>query len=270
MLAYVDLYITKQEFELVSRKRQRQLRLAHHAFFTPGLYRQAVSWDKPKEWFFKGLERFANTTDAPESYQALARAFPSFWPLPLEDGKGNDLSWRADAHRLFLFYRDSLRGLWIRNPLTVNDGFQIPLLFGLLSDATMREILSGQVLLTRPLQFALSPLMKLRPRVRLFNLDPHLRLPDSSPLAYFWPDWTGGRVEYVSRLDFQRSVWLLFCESWRAKLCPKCSRYFLAEKPAQLYCSVSCSSAVHRASSLKWWKQKGSQKRAARAKQRTV
>jgi len=235
-----------------------------HAFFTPGLYRQADTSDKPKEWFFKALERFANTGDSVQGYQALAKAFPSIWPLPLEDAKGNDLSWHADAHRLFLFYRDSLRGLWIRNPITINDGFQIPLLFGILADATIREILSGRVLLSRPLQFALSPLMKLHRGLRLGKLFPRLRVPDSSPLAYFWPDWTGGKVEYVSQVDFQRAVWLFFSEPWRAKVCPKCSAYFLAQKPAQLYCSVSCSSAVHRASSLSWWKQKGSQKRAAR------
>jgi hypothetical protein len=107
-----------------------------------------------------------------------------------------------------------------------------------------------------PFDTALSPLR---------NLHPELRLPRGpSPHACFWPDWTSGRVEYASRTDFQRSVWLLFGESWRAKVCPRCSTYFLAQKSAQLYCSVSCSSATHRASSLNWWKQKGSQKRAAR------
>jgi len=43
----------------------------------------------------KGLERFANADESPERYQALAKGFPSFWPLPLEDAKGNDLSWQS-------------------------------------------------------------------------------------------------------------------------------------------------------------------------------
>jgi hypothetical protein len=237
------------------KKSQTNVGVVHHAFWTSGPYRQAASWDKPKQWFLKGLERFANADDSPEGYQALAKAFPSFWPLPLEDRKGNDLSWHADAHRLFLFYRDSLRDLWIRNPATVRGGIQILLLFGIVGHPDMENLLSGKVLFSVTLDVALS---------RLRNLHPELRLPDSSSLAFFWPDWTGGRVEYVSRTDFQRSLWLLWSESWRAKVCLKCSTYFLAQKPAQLYCSVSCSNAAHRASSLNWWKQKGSQKRAAR------
>jgi len=203
----------------------------------------------------KGLERFANADESPERYQALAKAFPSFWPLPLEDAKGNDLSWHADAHRLFLFFRDSLRDLWIRNPATIKEGIQVPLLFGIVQQSHLADLLSGKALSSVTLDAALSPLR---------NLHPGVRLPGSSPLAFFWPDWTSGRVEYVSRTDFQRSLWLLWPESWRAKVCLRCSTYFLAQKPAQLYCSVSCSSAAHRAISLNWWKQKGSRRRAPR------
>lgn len=241
------------------RKRQEKPQLLHHAFFIEGPYRQADSWNKSKEWFLKGLERFANADDSMKGYQAVGKAFPSFWPLPLEDSSGKDLSWHADAHRLFLFYRDSLRGLWTRNPATIKQGIQIPLLFGIVERSYIEGLLSGETLSRVALDAALSPLR---------NSHPGLRLPSLSPLACFWPDWAAGNIEYVSLLNFQRSLWLLFCESWRAKVCPRCSMYFLAQKPPQLYCSLNCSSAVHRASSLKWWKQKGSQKRMARSKEK--
>src|SRR5262249_24072965 len=156
---------------------------------------------------------------------------------------------------------DLLRGIWTRNPGTLRAGIPTLLLFGIVEHSQIQDLLSGKVMSGLGLDGPLSPL-----RFKHSGLE----LPNMSPLALFWPDWASGRVEYVSRIDFQRAIWLLFRESWRAKVCPKCSTYFLAQKPAQLYCSVSCSSAVHRASSLNWWKETGAQTRAAsrKAKQR--
>jgi hypothetical protein len=259
MLDYVIQYIVKQEYFLVRRKRQEKLRVTHRSFFTPGLYRQADTWDKPKEWFFTGLERFVNTGDSKENYQALAEAFPSFWPLPLQDGKGNDLCWCPEAHQLFLYYRNLLRGFWTRDTRALRDGTGTSLLFGIIDHSHIENLVSGETLSGTAFDNALAPLRGGHPRLQLPGMFP-------SPLARFWPEWTAGRVDYVSHLDFQRAVWLLFCESWRPKVCPKCSTYFLAQKPAQLYCSLSCSSAVHRAASLNWWKQTGAEKRAVRTK----
>lgn len=241
------------------RNSQRELWLGHHAIFATDASYQARGWNKPANWFRKGLERFVNADDSLQDYQALGKAFRSFWPLPLEDSEGNDLSWCPEAHRLFLSYRNLLRRFWARDPRALKSDFDAALLFGTMDYYEMEIILEGgadvQHLL---LQMALAPLRKAYSGVRTTR--PPL------PLARFSIDWCAGAVDYVSRLDFQRAVWLLFSESWRAKICPRCSRYFLAQKPAQLYCSLSCSNAAHRASSLSWWKKKGSQRRAARTK----
>lgn len=240
--------------------RQERLRVKHRARWCSGPSYQARTWDRPVEWFFRGLERFVNADDSLAEYQALAKAFPSFWPLPLQDGAGHDLSWTPDAHHLFLLYRNVLRGFWTRNPDALKNGFNTDLLLGTLGYSEIQEALAGKAVLSMALSEALAPLT---------NVHQELHIPTdigTIPLAHFWPDWSDGTVAYVSQLDFQRAAWLLFCESWRAKVCPKCSVYFFVQKSAQLYCSLSCSNSVHQASALRWWKEEGCRRRAARTK----
>lgn len=253
-------HINKQKSPRKARHRQERLSVGHRAVWALVPNDQAQSWTKPKQWFVKGLERFVNANDSMKDYQALAKAFPSFWPLPLEDGHGHDLSWVEDAHRLFLFYRNLLRRFWTRDPLTLKDGFNTCLLFGTLGRDEIHKIFAGKVHVSWALEEALTPLE---------NTYQGLCVPSGpQPFAQFWPDWSAGTVDYNSQIDFQRAVWLLFRESWRAKVCPNCSSYFLVQKSAQLYCSLTCSNSAHQASSRKWWKEKGSRKRAARTKAR--
>jgi hypothetical protein len=258
MLVYVDKLIVKQkEYQLGSGRRQGVSGVGHGAIFWPAPYRQADAHDKPDKWLIMALERFANTSDSPESYLSLANAFPSFWPLPLEDDRGNDISWSPEGHQLFLFYRNLLRGFWTRNPEMLGVPIATSLLFGIMGNSEMQELISGKQLSSMALDKALSPLR--------FKY-PGLRLPARPSIAVFWPDWATGSIEYASHLDFQRAAWLLFKESWRPKVCARCPTFFFAQKPAQLYCSLKCSRDVHRSSSLNWWRKKGSQKRAVRAK----
>jgi hypothetical protein len=192
------------------------------------------------------LERFANCGDSPENYQALSKAFPSFWPVSLKDGGGRDLSWVPEAHRVFLFFRDLLRRFWTRNPLTLKDGIAASLLFGTMHDSELKSILSGQFA-NEALDRALAPLRNSLPGKRISgNLG-----------ARFWVDWSARTVDYISYVDFQRAVWLLFCESWRARVCPLCKLYFVAEKPSQKFCSTTCSNRSRLASNLNWWNKHG-------------
>jgi hypothetical protein len=246
----------------VSRgKRQQFPRVGHMAVFADDASYQAQSREKPREWFLKGLERFVNADDSVEDYNALGRAFPSFWPLPLQNGDGTDLSWVPEGHKLFLFYRDILRRFWARDRATLKDGFQSALLWGNVPSRAWEQILDGTTCdgYHMPLLDALAPLRCVYGQIVFFN--------SLLPLSDFSPDWNAGAINFTSMLDFQRAVWLLFRQSWRAKVCQKCGTYFLVRKPAQLYCSLSCSNAVHRASSLNWWKAKGARKRAQRKTQ---
>ena len=226
---------------MTNRKAQHHPAVAHYAFYSTASNDQAVQ-DKPKKWFWRGLERFVNTGDSPEDYRSLAKGWPTFWPVTIEDrdshssGKTQvNLNWHNDAHSMFKFYRNILRALWTRDPATSTNGMYINLLFGLTSPVEQfKKCFPG--------------------------LNP------AAAITSFWPEWGAGAIRYVSYSDFQRAVWLLFCESWRAKVCASCSLYFIAEKPAQAYCSIPCSSDAHRSSSLKWWRKKGARRRVKRAK----
>lgn len=94
-----------------------------------------------RERLWKGLERFVNCGDSLEDFQALSRAFPGFWPAPIENhdeklvelwneetqqvvrgreglppgeylSRSPSLAWHPACHRLLLFCRDLLRGVW--------------------------------------------------------------------------------------------------------------------------------------------------------------
>ena len=54
------------------------------------------------------------------------------------------------------------------------------------------------------------------------------------------PDWGSAKFTYTSSRDFQDAVYLLLSESWRAKVCRHCKKYFIADKGSQVYCSPAC------------------------------
>ena len=225
---------------MAQRKWQQNPTLTHLAFYPTHLSSQAPE-DKEKKWYWKGLERFVNTGDSMKDYDDLSKAWPTFWPANIRgfdpdftDSKEVSLNWHANARPLFLFYRDILRSIWIRDPRTSTNGEFINVLFGLVLPK--------------------KPLMECFPNAA----------PTGLPTS-FYPEWGAGVIRFVSDTDFQRAIWLLFCELWRPKICPACALYFIADKPAQMYCSGSCSTRAHQSISLKWWREKGSKRRAARA-----
>jgi hypothetical protein len=226
---------------MARRKLQERPSLTHVAFY-PTISNDQATLDKPKEWFWRGLERFVNTGDSLEGYRNLAKAWPTFWPMTLEVPRHHStnkspvsLNWRDETHPLFLFYRNVLRALWTRDPATSTNGTYINVLFGLIAPVEQ--------------------LKKIFPR---FN--------PAVATTSFWPEWGAGVIRFISYTDFQRTIWALFCESWRAKVCASCSLYFIAEKPAQGYCSISCSNRAHQSSSLRWWREKGAKRRTKRTK----
>lgn len=259
-------HMDKHDSPTGSRRSQRAAQVKHRTLFSDSTSRQAAEQKKsrPRSWYFKGLERLVNTGDAREDYWALGKGWASFWPLPLHDGRGKDLSWSPEAHGLFLYYRDFLRRLWSRDPEATRDNGHLSLIFGTKSWAEINDIFSREPQVSHfpALQVAIAPLVNCFPKIS-FGSASSLYLPQ----AGFWLDWGAGTVTYRSTTDFQCAIWFLFRESWRAKVCPHCTSYFIATKPAQMYCSVGCSNAAHQASSLRWWREKGSRRRArAKAK----
>ena len=85
-------------------------------------------------------------------------------------------------------------------------------------------------------------------------------LPDSPPAL----NWRTGTIEYEFSTDFQRSVYALMRESWRAKVCRSCGRYFIGSKSARMYCSSPCSGEAKRKRDLDYWVREGRPKREKR------
>lgn len=85
-------------------------------------------------------------------------------------------------------------------------------------------------------------------------------------------DWTTGRIRYQGMCDFQRALYLLFRESWRARICERCDACFIAKREGQKYCSTDCSEEMQREVKRKWWTDHGNawreKRRMAKAKKK--
>jgi hypothetical protein len=88
----------------------------------------------------------------------------------------------------------------------------------------------------------------------------------SSISAKFCVDWDEGVFFYEGGCDFQRALYLLFRESWRARICEKCSAKFIARRAAQKYCTTDCSENMQRELKQKWWAEHGEEWRKRRHK----
>jgi hypothetical protein len=73
----------------------------------------------------------------------------------------------------------------------------------------------------------------------------------------FHADWEYGIFRYQGGCDFQRALYLLFRESWRARICEKCGAKFIARRAAQRYCTRECSQDMQRELKRKWWAEQG-------------
>jgi len=75
--------------------------------------------------------------------------------------------------------------------------------------------------------------------------------------AQFYVDWDEGSFRYRGGCDFQRALYLLFLDSWRARFCEKCKSKFIAKRAAQKFCSTDCSAAMQREFRRRWWAEHG-------------
>src|SRR5262249_3379620 len=84
--------------------------------------------------------------------------------------------------------------------------------------------------------------------------------------AQFYADWDEGVFRYRGSCDFQRALYLLFLDSWRAKFCEKCNAKFIAARSAQKFCTTDCSDAMQREFRRRWWAEHGDEWRQKRKK----
>jgi hypothetical protein len=241
-----------------------------------------------RERLWKGLERFVNCGDSESDYRALSQAFWGFWPmllchLPLQDSrifeslesdeplvplsdaeleqdKPTMLNWDANCHKLFLFYRDTLRDVWSGKETTDwFDGGRAEFLLGL-NDLNEKARQQAE-------QRAPSP-----------KLDSPFELYESwSEIVAYFPTaevigehkfemiWDRGAFSLAPIGDFQKAFYMLFRQSWRARVCPRCKMFFVARRPKQRFCGTVCSAGSRLASKRKWWRSVGTKNRSRAA-----
>jgi hypothetical protein len=220
------------------------------------------------ERLWKGLERFVNCGDDLGDYYALGHAFPDFFPVGMSYFPGSG-AWHprtlpAACHELFLFYRDALRAVWCG---AAGRARGLPEFLLGLTDWNTRacdgaqgdEIPCGGDSLEGKLRSAWWQILA--------------QIPTASPatlsLGMLWE-----HGEFYLPIgcqdagdDFSRSFYLLFRQSWRARVCSRCKLLFVARRPKQIFCGTVCSAGSRLASKRKWWKRVGAKRRAGQSEE---
>jgi hypothetical protein len=206
-----------------------------------------------KARLFAGLESFVNAGDGLEDYHALAVQCPTFWPH-----NAGALDWLPKAHAMFLDYRDKLRKIWSGDPEAQGSGV-LAYLLGLIGPIEFAGM-----------EYTIDVDMIWFARERKASLDAYKSLLQSHPERVWtshsmvFPVWGQTNFHYFPRGDFETAMWVLFGDSWRARICGQCKRYFIADKPAQGYCSTRCYGDAKRGQKREWWKTAGKMRRALR------
>jgi hypothetical protein len=215
---------------------------------------------------FEALAAFANIGDAPEDWRNFRLQWPEFFPTTaskwgrpgfqtltdrLYTFSGEWAKDPADLRVLskppLLWYRDRLRAVWASNDPT---GANLYVLFGLEKQAQNLGVVDP-IPITRPL---LIPGQSLNP----LEQETVVGLPQGTPVV----NGVTGEITWKFGCDLQQSVYDLMQCRWRAKICPECGRYFIADKTAQTFCSTRCAGEKKRKRSLKYWNREGRKNRA--------
>ena len=86
-------------------------------------------------------------------------------------------------------------------------------------------------------------------------------LPYGTPVV----DGNTGTITWSFGSPFQRAIYDLMRDRWRAMVCPNCGRYFVADKTAQRYCSSECYLEKKGMKALDYWNRIGRAAREAKA-----
>ncbi len=199
--------------------------------------------EEDREILFDRLERFANLGDSPEEYRRFRLDYPSFTPGEYSPGS----VYPADPERVHLIvlgHRDCLRDLW-----RGCDGPNKP------------EVASAALAWLLDLKLSI-PVDVVGRYYKRYAIGSVARTGDACLVPNWWAG--AGQVSYGTSSEFSRAVFLLWQESWRARVCRECGRYFIAGKPAQLYCSTTCYGTSKHARDLSWWRTHGAAMRKAK------
>lgn len=190
---------------------------------------------------FNGLEAVVNCGDSLNEYQNLSKGHASFWPS--DPGR----AWNPKDHASFIEYRDQLRALWNGSLNEEQRPSTVAYLLGLIDSEEFHTLwLSGPEAL-----FELWAARSTKATNSTVSIS-H---------SFILPVWGNVGLRFYAQGDFEAALWALFRESWRARVCGQCKRYFIAAKAAQRYCSTKCYGAAKREQRLTWWNKTGSLRR---------
>ena len=216
--------------------------------------------EKPR--LYRALEAFANVGDSTEEFFKFGVDWPSFYPAPIgeleeveiaKQGRLVTYRWIPQAAALFRAYRRLLNRVWERDRRSRS---YVGVLLG--TDHQFLKIAEeGGLGHGEPTDWFCSGWHELK------TAYPDAQYGTMTPLA---PSWSLGEFLYGPQNDFQTTLFGLFRESWRAKICSQCERYFIAGRPAQMYCSLSCTGEIKRRRNLDWWRKEGDRQRQEKLK----
>lgn len=146
----------------------------------------------------------------------------------------------------FFSLRDLLRTVWASND---REGTYLSILFGFKKGAELESIRSVLV------PFSLS---KEQSQNEAFGL------PEGEPVV----NGVSGEISWRFPTEFQQSLYELMRSRWRAKICPNCGKYFVAEKAALTFCSEGCAHAAKVKRAIEYWNREGKAKRERKMKEK--
>jgi hypothetical protein len=268
--------LSEEEYRLLMGKRHAERR------------RRTLEHYRREKWrLLDALEKFVNLGDRVEDLRAFRRERPEFCPVVIvrvTAGRAEFVGLRDELHPAALSFRDLLRDVW--QGRADGDLGALDTLLGLnreifetglewyaaerarpdkqsfrsyLSESALRavrDVMEGH----QPCRIDYSQMHAMWAR-----LVPRPKSQRSRPLQLPWPEeakrsewcfWPAGA--------FQQAVYLLWLERWRARVCPACSRFFVADKPAQRYCSTRCYGKAKARRSLDWYFKEGAKRRRKR------
>ncbi len=209
-----------------------------------------LAGETPSEDLLNALADFENLSEASprvadylDQIRAFRKKFPRFFPEDVYDvAEDRSGVWpgleEGKGHTYFRCYQRWLRALWRGDSRFGTESEILDILLGLQIDD-----LAG-----------------------LRSIGRDSWLPRAKPLA----NWKTGMFDYQPACDFQRAVHLLFKQSWRAMVCGRCDKSFVADHPKQVYCGTACSNKAKLLRSKTWWERHGREWRNRRAQKSHV
>ena len=206
--------------------------------------------------FFEALAALANLQNDIAEYDKLKLKYPNIWPVEIRDGPDEVLRWDPEAFTLLRFYRDLLRCVWDwpYDPASHYERNRkreaLQILMGISSFETM-GISNFERMLTKQDFPPGTPSSEYQSAWREIRSNIAGAIPGSAGWAF--PSWPSGQFVYVPANPFQEALYLLFRESWRARICRSCQKFFVADKQQRQYCSSVCAGEAKKHHDLEWW-----------------